>query len=461
MLIYSGGMVRSSHGDKMTVSISQGDNSIVLDFTANVVDFLTISEPDSASEFENPIALFVLTEEELVAVDLSTPGWPLFPLPCLAPLHASAVTCSYLVSAVAEGLWARLQTMAHEQKRRKGLSEKPWPVTGGQPLTEDPPKKKDGNQPSPPTRRTLLLTGHEDGSIRGWDVSGVCMTELFHVSTGKLFQGEHNEAPPPEDEEEWPKFRKVGQFDPFSDDPLLAVKKLWLCPFTGNLVAGGTAGQILMFSLANEASEKPLQVIQANLMEETDSFVWKGHDALSLVEGSVEYSAPGFQPSFMVQCFPPVSVASLTMESGWGLIAAGTTHGFLVVDATQKKIVFSKCTLPVHELAVGAHGDNPMSRKKSFKKSLRQSFRRLRKGRSHHRHGAGSSASGKSGKANSLPEEEEEEKKEEEKKEEVKKEEGKKEEVKKEEGKKGEEKKAEEKEAKKEEDRGKSSKKAR
>lgn len=44
------------------------------------------------------------------------------------------------------------------------------------------------------------------------------------------------------------------------------------------------------------------------------------------------------------------------------------------------KGVVAKCTLNPNEIS-GA-GDQPMSRRKSFKKSLRESFRRLRKGRS-------------------------------------------------------------------------------
>ena len=49
-------------------------------------------------------------------------------------------------------------------------------------------------------------------------------------------------APPPP--------RKVGSFDPYSDDPRLAVKKVVLCADTGVLVVGGTAGQVSMGCLA-------------------------------------------------------------------------------------------------------------------------------------------------------------------------------------------------------------------
>lgn len=36
--------------------------------------------------------------------------------------------------------------------------------------------------------RDLLLTGHEDGSIKFWDVSSLAMTLLYKVSTASYFE---------------------------------------------------------------------------------------------------------------------------------------------------------------------------------------------------------------------------------------------------------------------------------
>lgn len=62
----------------------------------------------SASGFDDPTALVVLLEEELVVIDLQTTGWPTIPCPYLAPLHSSAITCSYHVSNVPSKLWERV-----------------------------------------------------------------------------------------------------------------------------------------------------------------------------------------------------------------------------------------------------------------------------------------------------------------------------------------------------------------
>lgn len=49
-------------------------------------------------------------------------------------------------------------------------------------------------------------------------------------------------------------------FDPYSDDPRLAVKKLSLCPVTGLLAVAGTAGQIVVAEFSDDPSEKELPV---------------------------------------------------------------------------------------------------------------------------------------------------------------------------------------------------------
>lgn len=56
-------------------------------------------------EFDEPEALIVLLEEELLAIDLLSDEWRMLSLPYLVSLHASAVTCSQHVSGVPQDLW--------------------------------------------------------------------------------------------------------------------------------------------------------------------------------------------------------------------------------------------------------------------------------------------------------------------------------------------------------------------
>lgn len=47
-------------------------------------------------------------------------------------------------------------------------------------------------------------------------------------------------------------YSQVGCFDPYSDDPRLAIKKVTLCPFSGTLIIAGTAGHLMVVKLKNQ-----------------------------------------------------------------------------------------------------------------------------------------------------------------------------------------------------------------
>ncbi|KAG7277009.1 hypothetical protein CRUP_001635 [Coryphaenoides rupestris] len=320
-LLFSGGMPRASYGDRHCISVIHSKTHVALDFTSRIIDFFVIQ--DDPLHTGDPGALVVLVEEELVVIDLQTEGWPVIQTPYLVPLHSSAITCSHHVSAIPLKLWERL--LAAGQLQSTHYSKKPWPITGGQNLGQDPPQ------------RDLLLTGHEDGTVRFWDASGVCLYPMYKLSTAGVF---HTDADPNDNmnqssEGEWPPFRKVGCFDPYSDDPRLGVQKIHLCKYSGYLTVAGTAGQILVLELNDEAAEQTVEAKIVDLLQGQEGFRWKGHTRLDVREDPVLFP-PGFQPFALVQCQPPAVVTALTLHSEWKL---------------------------------------------SIKKSLRQSFRRIRRSR--------------------------------------------------------------------------------
>ena len=70
-LYNSGGMPRSSYGDRHTVTAMAGEEDhVVFDFSSRVVDFFPVSDPEDG----HPTALIVLAEEEIVAIDLHVEG---------------------------------------------------------------------------------------------------------------------------------------------------------------------------------------------------------------------------------------------------------------------------------------------------------------------------------------------------------------------------------------------------
>ncbi|XP_012234914.1 lethal(2) giant larvae protein homolog 1 isoform X1 [Linepithema humile] len=386
LVLFSGGMQRASYGDRHTITVMTKNKHLVFDFTSKVIDFFTVFPKEEEENNENPIGpevLIVLAEEEVVAIDLTNPDWKMMPLPYLVSLHASAVTCSQHVPSVPEELWEAIVEAGKAQTEHL-YSDKPWPIDGGNILCQKPAN------PDKPKSRELLLTGHEDGTVRFWNASDVALTSLYKYNSSILFTGEHLdvlEQPPEDDEDEWPPFKKVGIFDPYSDDPRLAVKKVLLCPLSSTLVIAGTAGHVITAIISSEPVNKEIKAVTMNIVNDRDGFVWKGHDHLPPRTTSISFAA-GFQPQSLLQLYPPAAATALALHSEWGLLAAGTAHGLAVFDYTRAKAVSVKCTLNPNDLS--GSGDTPISRRKSFKKSLRESFRRLRKGRSQRRTNASS-----------------------------------------------------------------------
>ncbi|CAF5067206.1 unnamed protein product, partial [Rotaria magnacalcarata] len=66
--------------------------------------------------------------------------------------------------------------------------------------------------------------------------------------------------------------------------------------------------------------------------------------------------------------------------------AVGTAHGFALINYQQSRILTAKCTLDPNSLGhtskvPSSFGESTLIRGRSLKKSLRESFRRFRKGR--------------------------------------------------------------------------------
>ena len=150
---------------------------------------------------------------------------------------------------------------AGSSQRLHPFSPRAWPVRGGRRLhaATSSTSATSASSSGFDSAGQLLLTGHEDGSVSMWAVgcaggSGG-MRRLYTLHTSSLFVGEFPPAQEPgqyEHEETWPPFRRTGVFDPYSDDPRLAVKQLELQVVpprrydgepSASLAIGGAAGE--------------------------------------------------------------------------------------------------------------------------------------------------------------------------------------------------------------------------
>ncbi|XP_026817705.1 lethal(2) giant larvae protein homolog 1 isoform X2 [Rhopalosiphum maidis] len=380
-LIFSGGMPRACYGDRHAVTVRLGTTTkhVAFELTSKVIDFFTAT---ASIDEKGCSFLMILAEEEIVCIDLSTEDWPLVQLPYLVSIHASAITFTSFVSDLNEDLWNNIIAIGNLQNENN-FSSNEWPVDGGEANIEDEQS------------RDLLITGHEDGSVKLWVANATPLLPIHVFKSSWVLVGDDadnhssNSVAPEEDEEEWPPFRKVGNFDPYSDDPRLAIKKVILCPRTGTMIVAGTAGHVIVTKFNDQPSSNEIKAIQMNVVGE--SFIWKGHERLSLKQTGDEANnnngknmtcltfKAGFQPSSVLQVYPPASITAVALHSNWSLVAAGTAHGLVLYDYYRQAPVLTKCTLNPNDLSTA--GDTPISRRKSFKKSLRESFRRLRKGR--------------------------------------------------------------------------------
>ncbi len=108
-----------------------------------------------------------------------------------------------------------------------------------------------------------LYCSHENGSVKFWDVTCGSMRMIHELKTAILFVGQEPDANAMNEEfsdYNWPPYRKVSSYDPFEDDPRLAVKFVEFSPHSKTLCVGGSGGQVITFSLNSLPSEIHLEV---------------------------------------------------------------------------------------------------------------------------------------------------------------------------------------------------------
>ncbi|KAF7259937.1 hypothetical protein EG68_02537 [Paragonimus skrjabini miyazakii] len=415
---FSGGLPRAEFVDRHAVSLLQDqEHHVCFQFGSEVKDFIFLplkyslpEEPEDVTAPEthvtgpcppsNASALLVLTERELVVVDLQHPTWPVFPSPYLNCLNLSPVTAITHLTKVS---WSVLSHLCTAAKCEQGeLANSQWPIWGGE-------NSNAGVALSHNDSNDVLVLGHANGWVTLLSIGrGDSLHRLGTFHTDSLF----NLVDSPNgskcnaiEVETWPPFRRVGDcalahpacIDE-NPDPRLAVTQLVAAATADSLtiVVGGAGGQVTVWTAHGDGPagklmfEPDVARIHANLIDqdaENPKYIWKGPPAMRPFEGVAQIFGSALFPSALIQLDPPTPVVSLSFEPNWNLTAIGTHHGFIVVDMLSRAAIYTDFFLakfPVAEASLkssrpGTAMQNAIvARGKQITATMRQSFRRLK-----------------------------------------------------------------------------------
>ncbi|MBZ3886426.1 Syntaxin-binding protein 5-like [Sciurus carolinensis] len=93
-IIFSGGLSYDKACRRPSLTIMHGKAITVLEMDHPIVEFLTLCETPYPNEFQEPYAVVVLLEKDLIVVDLTQSNFPIFENPYPMDIHESPVTCT-------------------------------------------------------------------------------------------------------------------------------------------------------------------------------------------------------------------------------------------------------------------------------------------------------------------------------------------------------------------------------
>ncbi|XP_043200839.1 syntaxin-binding protein 5-like isoform X4 [Amphibalanus amphitrite] len=333
-VIFTGGLGHDTAGRTPSVTVMHGRTTTVLEMEHNVVDFIALVDTPYPSEFQDPYGIVVLLQNDLVVVDLTSPGYPCFENPYPMDLHGSTVTsCTYLADCPGD-LVPALYSVGTAKQNRTGFSEKEWPITGGTWGT--------GGNSYP----EVVITGHADGSVKFWDATAVSFQVLYKLKVSRVLE------------------RQRRSQDGDTEDQL-AVQQVVLCPESRQLAVAG-ASYVIHFRFSRNEKNAEVPCLEIPIVYETygdsdrdppsgdPAVTVRPADSIAGVNGKkAELSLPvrcrsgpirrppGFHPELVcitpaVNGEPPGVISSVAVNSAYGLLAYGNESGLVIVDTVQR-----------------------------------------------------------------------------------------------------------------------------
>ncbi|CAL8317095.1 unnamed protein product [Merluccius merluccius] len=363
-MILSGGLSYDTVGRRPCLTVMHGKSTAVLEMDYPIVDFLTLCETPYPNDFQEPYAVVVLLEKDLVVIDLAQNGYPIFENPYPLTIHESPVTCCEYFADCPVDLIPALYSVGSRQKRQ-GYSKKEWPISGG--------NWGQGTQSYP----EIIITGHADGTVKFWDASAIMLQVLYKLKTAKVFERSRSK----EDK---------GSMEASDEDPY-AIQILAWCPESRMLCVSGVSATVLIYRFSKlEVTTEVVQLLEVRMqydLNDVDSpEVGGGGDqtpALATPGASPQTSgppshpstssnnsdggnmpclkvrsaplkqSPGYQVDLVVQLVwvsgePPQQITSLALNSSYGLVVFGNSNGLAVVDYIQRSVLLNLGTVELY-----------------------------------------------------------------------------------------------------------------
>ncbi|XP_046649420.1 syntaxin-binding protein 5-like isoform X3 [Daphnia pulicaria] len=355
-VIFSGGLPQDRPGRSSSITVVHGRNTTVLEMEHNVVDFVALCDtPWTSAEEQDPHAIIVLLQNDLVIVDLLTPGFPCFENPYPMDIHESAVTCCLYMADCPGDLIPALYSVGAQG--HTGFSKREWPINGGQWGS------------LAPSYAEIIVTGHVDGTVKFWDTSSLSLQVLYRLKTSKVFEKSRSKTLRPDGEVAAAVL--VGANEPGKQH--LAIKQLAMCPENRLLAIAGASGHVALFKFRRQEVSLETTVLGVPLFfdstDEPQGSPSFGPGAANLefclrkeqpnplsVRGGVYRRPPGFQVDLVclsswMDGEAPGSITALSVNSAYGLMAYGNDGGLVLIDIIQKSVLLSMASVDLYSSA--------------------------------------------------------------------------------------------------------------
>ncbi|XP_054426058.1 syntaxin-binding protein 5 isoform X2 [Pteronotus mesoamericanus] len=363
-IILSGGLSYDTVGRRPCLTVMHGKSTAVLEMDYSIVDFLTLCETPYPNDFQEPYAVVVLLEKDLVLIDLAQNGYPIFENPYPLSIHESPVTCCEYFADCPVDLIPALYSVGARQKRQ-GYSKKEWPINGG--------NWGLGAQSYP----EIIITGHADGSVKFWDASAITLQVLYKLKTAKVFEKSRSKDDKP-------------NTDIVDEDPY-AIQIISWCPESRMLCIAGVSAHVIIYRFSKqEVITEVIPMLEVRLLYEiNDVESPEGDQAPPLptpvgganpqpippqshpstsssssdglrdnvpclkVKNSPLKQSPGYQTELVIQLVwvggePPQQITSLAVNSSYGLVVFGNCNGIAMVDYLQKAVLLNLGTIELY-----------------------------------------------------------------------------------------------------------------